>query len=71
MSTGLTHGLPVVLLALIVVIYLRSGKRPAPYRLSEKWTEPPVLWSAVDESIPEGSASAGEVSVGGGASGRW
>lgn len=68
-STGLTHGLPVVLLVLIIVIYLRTAKRPTPYRMSEKWNRPPVLWSAVDEKIPGNGG--GSVNVGGGASGGW
>ncbi len=69
MSNGLTHGLPVVLLVLIIVIYLRTAKRPTPYRMSEKWNRPPVLWSAVDEKIPGNGG--GPVNVGGGASGGW
>ncbi len=74
MSTGLTHGLPVILLVLGVVIYLRTAKRPQPYRLSEKWTAGPVLWTAVDEKIPGGGHDGhgrSEVNVGGGASGGW
>lgn len=68
-SNGLTHGLLAALIVLIIVIYLRTGKRPAPYRLSEKWNRPPVLWTATDEQIP-GAAHA-PVTVGGGASGGW
>lgn len=69
MGNGLVHGLLAVLLIAIVVVYLRSGKRPEPYRLSQKWTRPPVLWTATDEVIP--ALSTGGPSVGGGASGRW
>lgn len=78
MSTGLIHGLPVVLFALAVVIYVRTAKRPEPYRLSEKWTGAPILWAAVDEKIPGGDqhgpahgAGHSGVNVGGGASGGW
>lgn len=74
MSTGLIHGLPVVLFVLGVVIYLRTAKRPAPYRLSEKWTGAPILWAAVDEAIPGGGQDGhgrSEIKVGGGASGGW
>lgn len=70
----MTHGLPVVLLVLAVVIYLRTAKRPEPYRLSEKWTDAPILWAAVDEVIPGGGHHGhhrSEPKVGGGASGRW
>lgn len=69
MSTGLTHGLPVVLLVLIIVVYLRTAKRPTPYRLSEKWARPPVLWCATAERIPGNDGS--PLTVGGGTSGRW
>lgn len=73
-STGLIHGLPVVLLVLAVVVYLRTAKRTRPYRLSEKWTGTPILWAAVDEAIPGGGHHGhgrSEVNVGGGASGGW
>lgn len=74
MSTGLIHGLPVVLFVLAVVIYVRTAKRPAPYRLSEKWTDAPILWAAVGETIPGGGHDGhgrAELNVGGGASGGW
>lgn len=73
-SNGLMHGLPVVLGVLIVVIYLRTAKRPKPYSLSEKWTDAPILWTAVDEAIPGGDTHGHgrhEANAGGGASGSW
>ena len=74
MSSALLHGLPVlVVVALIVLIYRRTGKQPAPYRLTQPWTHEPILWSATAEAIPVDRHAHGEsvLGVGGGASGRW
>lgn len=70
MSNALLHGLPLVLVGLVIaLIYGRNrGSRIAPYRLSQPWTHTPILWSAIEESIPSGHTH-GE--SGGGASGRW
>ncbi len=81
MNDALLHGLPVIaVIAVIALIYRRTGKRPEPYRLSQPWTHEPILWAAVDEPIPaphgghhslqHGTAES-TFSVGGGASGRW
>lgn len=66
-SKALLHGLPVLVILLLIVIYLRAGKKPDHYRLSQPWTHGPILWSATEEVIPGESV----LSVGGGASGRW
>lgn len=79
-STALLHGLPLLLVvALIALIYARTGKRKVIYRLPQPWTYPPILWSAVDEPIPAGHRGGGHaphdagaaLNVGGCASGRW
>lgn len=73
-NNGVLHGLAALLVVVLIVVYLRAGKRPASYRLSQTWTHAPVLWSATDEVVPGGhGAHAGhvEVNVGGGASGGW
>lgn len=77
MPTGLMHALPVVLVAaLVFLIYRRKGDQPARYTLSQPWTHTPILWSAVDEVVPGGGhghhgGHGEDVTVGGGASGRW
>ena len=68
-------GIPLLVLAVLaVLIYSRKGNHPATYKLSEPWTHSPILWAAVDEVIPGGGhhgQHSDEVSVGGGASGKW
>lgn len=79
MPTGFLHTiLAAVVVALVVLIYRRMGKRPVAYTLAQPWTYAPILWAAVDEVVPGGHGhgdSHGEgadaVNVGGGASGRW
>ena len=68
-------GIPLLLVVVLsVLIWSHKGPHPATYKLSEKWTYPPILWAATDEVFGHG-AHAGhgtsEVSVGGGASGKW
>lgn len=55
------------------LFYSRKGNHPATYTMSERWTHEPILWAATDESVPGGVHRHGnpELSVGGGASGRW
>ncbi len=70
---ALLVGVPLLLVAVLsVLIFARKGPHPASYTLSEKWTDEPILWSSA-ENI--GGAHHGhgttEVSVGGGASGKW
>ena len=77
MSTPLLHTLylavPLALFALLVLmIYSRKSNRPPTYRLTEKWTYGPILWSATDEVLGGGHGHHGAAtSVGGGASGKW
>lgn len=74
MSNALLHGLPVLLvIALIALIYSRGRKNQPTYRLSEPFTHEPILWAAVDETIPGESHGHGAtgLTVGGGASGHW
>ena len=75
MPTGLMHAIPVVLVAaLVFLIYRRAGDRQVEYTLSQPWTHAPILWAAVDEVVPGGGhhgGHGGELTVGGGASGRW
>ncbi len=71
-------GIPLVLVILLsVLIWARKGPHPATYKLSEKWTHPPILWAATDEVVGSGHGAHGghghdsEFTVGGGASGKW
>ena len=74
MSNALLHGLPVLLvIALIALIYSRGRKNRPTYRLSQPFTHEPILWAAVNESIPcsgDGHGHPG-MKIGGGASGHW
>lgn len=72
MSNALLHGLPVlIVIALIVLIYRRSASQRPVYRLSQPWTNEPILWAAVDEPIPANHHGGTAPTFGGGASGRW
>ena len=67
-------GIPLLLVVVLsALIWSRKGPHPATYKLSEKWTHPPILWAAVDEDFggAHGGHGASEFSVGGGASGTW
>lgn len=80
MSDALLHGLPVILVAVLIgLIYRRSANQRPVYRLPQPWNREPILWTATQEPIPanhhSGHAVADHVAadhvVGGGASGRW
>ncbi|MCV7444013.1 hypothetical protein H7K33_17400 [Mycobacterium paraense] len=78
MSLGEIHlyfiGIPLALvLVLSLLIWRHKGPHPATYKMSEKWTHPPILWAATDEDVgrTHGGHGAAEFSVGGGASGTW
>ncbi len=71
-------GVPLALVILLsLLIWSRKGPHPATYKLSEKWTHPPILWAATDEAVGNGHGAHGghghgsEFTVGGGASGKW
>ena len=71
-------GIPLALvIVLSLLIWRRKGPHPATYKLSEKWTHPPILWAATDEAVGSahgahgGDGHGGEFTVGGGASGTW
>jgi hypothetical protein len=68
-------GVPLAVVAILAaLIFSRKGNHPATYKLSEPWTHEPILWAAVDEVLPGGGHhghGSREVSVGGGASGKW
>jgi hypothetical protein len=73
----LVVGIPLLLVAVLATLIWRGkGPHPESYKLSEPWTQPPILWAANDEAV--GSAHRGhsghdtsEFAVGGGASGTW
>ena len=75
MSKALLHGLPVlIVIALIVLVYRRGVNARPVYRLPQPWTNDPILWSAVEEPVPGAHGGAhghAELTLGGGASGRW
>ena len=69
-------GVPLAVVAILAaLIFSRKGNHPATYKLSEPWTHEPILWSATDEAVGghggHGDHGHAEVTVGGGASGRW
>ncbi len=66
-------GIPLLLVSVIAAIVFRhKGPHPATYKLSEKWTHEPILWAAVDEQFGAGHGHGShEVTIGGGASGKW
>jgi hypothetical protein len=68
-------GIPLLLVAVLAArIWSRKGPHPATYTLTEPWTHPPILWAATDENVGHGAHgghSESELSVGGGASGKW
>ena len=76
MSIALTHsllgGVPLaVLLILVALIFTRKGVHPATYKMSDEWTHAPILWAA-DEPADHGHSGHGtDLTVGGGASGKW
>ncbi|MDH6678382.1 hypothetical protein M2284_002585 [Rhodococcus sp. LBL1] len=72
-------GIPVLVIAvlgLLTITVRRSPNAlPAEYRLGERWTYGPVLWSATDEvtthSHHSAHAATGADLIGGSASGKW
>ena len=72
MAHSLLGGVPLLLLlVLIALIWSRKGPHPATYKLSDEWTHAPILWAA-DEPADHGHGGHGsQLTVGGGASGKW
>lgn len=65
-------GIPLLFVAVIsTLIWSHKGPHPATYKMSDKWTHPPILWAATDEDVGGAHHGASEFSVGGGASGTW
>ncbi len=66
-------GIPLLLTAVLAaLIYRHKGPHPEPYTMSESWTHPPILWAATEEVVGDSHGhGAGELTVGGGASGKW
>ena len=66
-------GIPLLLIIILsTLIWSHKGPHPATYKMSEPWTHAPILWTATDENVgdPHGHGS-DELTVGGGASGKW
>lgn len=72
---GYFIGIPALLVSLLAARVLSyKSPRAAIYQMSDRWTHPPILWSATDEAIGGGHGHGhgkSEFSVGGGASGNW
>ena len=69
-------GVPLAIIVLLGLVTLRSKfVRPRRYRPGEKWSYPPVLWTANPEAIQHGAIvrHSGDRSGGarGGAHGNW
>jgi hypothetical protein len=66
-------GIPLVLVVILVLL-IWSGKNPHPktYKMSEEWTYEPILWTATDERVGDAHGhGSNELTIGGGASGKW
>jgi hypothetical protein len=70
---GLFVGVPLLLIVVLAaLIFRRKGPHPASYKMSEPWQHEPILWAAVDEDIGDHHGHGPqELTVGGGASGKW
>jgi hypothetical protein len=61
-----------VLLVLVALIYRHKGPHPETYKLSDKWTHPPILWASEEPAVHgHGGHGSDSFAVGGGASGKW
>jgi hypothetical protein len=65
-------GVPLLLtVVLAALIFRHKGPHPAEYKMSEPWTHAPILWAS-DEVVGDAHGHGhGELTVGGGASGKW
>lgn len=66
-------GIPLLLTAVLAaLIWRHKGPHPVSYKMSEPWTHAPILWAATEEIVGDAHGhGAGELTVGGGASGKW
>jgi hypothetical protein len=62
-----------VLAVLALLTLNRKGPHPAAYKLPDQWTYGPILWAATGEQVAAAGHGHGsdELTVGGGASGKW
>jgi hypothetical protein len=66
-------GIPLLLVVILAaLIWRHKGPHPASYKMSEPWRYGPILWAATEEVVsdPHGHGT-GDLTVGGGASGKW
>ena len=64
-------GIPLLLTAVLAaLIWRHKGPHPAEYKMSEPWTHAPILWAS-DEVVGDAHGHHGELTVGGGASGKF
>lgn len=79
LETSLIFGvIPIAIIGIIGALSYVADRQPGlditPYRLTDKWTRGPVLWSATDEVTPHGGHGSHDStvdSIGGSASGKW
>ena len=66
-------GVPLLLVIVLAsLIWSRKGPHPATYKMSEPWMHEPILWAARRAvGDPHGHVDPAELTVGGGASGKW
>jgi hypothetical protein len=66
-------GIPLLLVVVLAALIFRhKGPHPASYKMSDEWTYGPILWAATGEVIGDAHGhGAHELTVGGGASGKW
>lgn len=80
LETSLIFGvIPIAIIGIVGALSYISDRQPGlnvtPYKLADKWTREPLLWSATDEVTPHGGHGDSHASVadsiGGSASGKW
>ncbi|WP_141564309.1 aa3-type cytochrome oxidase subunit CtaJ [Mycolicibacterium palauense] len=68
-------GVPLLVLVIVYLLtMLKKGPHPESYTLPDEWTYGPILWAATEEEVGAGHGhghGAEELTVGGGASGKW
>lgn len=80
LETSLIFGvIPIAIIGIVGALSYISDRQPGlnvtPYKLSDKWTREPLLWTATDEVTPHGGHGGPQLSaadsIGGSASGKW